>query len=244
MKRLLPLIIAATLALPCAALADDAELAQVRQKVAEMFDVIEPGDVNASPIDGWYTIQKNAVLAYISADGRYLMQGDLIDLDANVNLSDVARDGARRELVASLSDDEVITFAPEDPSYSVTVFTDIECTYCRRLHNEIEQFMAQGIEVRYLLYPRNGPSSRAWTTSEQVWCSADRRAALTNAKRDRDFESRECDASIVAKHYAIGRQVGLSGTPAIVLDDGELIAGYLPPDALANRLRQKSGAAD
>ena len=121
------------------------------------------------------------------------------------------------------------------------MFTDIDCTYCRRLHSQIQQYLDLGIEVRYLMYPRNGPASQAWSKAEDVWCSADRQNALTQAKLDRDFPTASCDASIVQDHYVLGRDVGLSGTPAIVLEDGTLISGYLPPDALNARLAQSGG---
>lgn len=219
---------------------DSARLDEVRQKVSEMFDMIEPGDVEVSPVDGWYTIQRGSVVAYISGDGRYLLQGDMIDLDEQVNLTEVARNDARREVMAAVTDDQFITFSPEEVKYSVSIFTDTECTYCRRLHSQIEDYMAQGIEVRYLLYPRNGPASRAWNTAEEVWCAADRQNALTMAKLDRKFDTATCDSSAVQRHYVIGRDVGLSGTPAIVLDDGTLIGGYVPPDQLAIRLRQNA----
>lgn len=211
-----------------------------RERLAGLFETIAPEDIKGSPIDGWYMIQKGSVLAYISKDGRYLLQGDLIDLESQVNLSELARTDARREMMANVSDDEVILFAPENPKYKVSVFTDVDCTYCRRLHNQIEQYMANGIEVRYLLYPRGGPASASWNTSEAVWCARDRGEALTLAKLDREFESSSCDASIIQDHYVLGQEVGLSGTPAIVLEDGELIAGYLPPDALKMRLEQKA----
>ena len=219
---------------------DGAELAKVRETVGEMFAMIEPEDVNASPVAGWYTIQKGSLVAYISGDGRYLLQGDLIDLDNQVNLSEVARNDSRRDLMASVADDDTIMFSPEDVKHSVTVFTDIDCTYCRRLHNQIDDYMAHGIQVRYLLYPRNGPASRAWNTSEEVWCSSDRGNALTLAKLDKEFPTASCDASAVQEHYAIGRDVGLSGTPAIILEDGTLIGGYLPPDQLKARLEQSA----
>lgn len=218
----------------------DARLDEVRQRVGEMFDMIDPGDVKASPVEGWYTIQKGSVVAYISGDGRYLLQGDMIDLDQQVNLTEVARTDARRDLMAAITDDQFITFSPAEVKYSVSIFTDTECTYCRRLHSQIEDYMAQGIEVRYLLYPRNGPASRAWNTAEDVWCATDRQNALTMAKLDRKFDTATCDSSAVQRHYVIGRDVGLSGTPAIVLDDGTLIAGYVPPDQLAIRLEQNA----
>ena len=215
----------------------DPQLEAVRAKVASMFEAIEPEHVNPSPIEGWYIVQKGSIVAYISADGRYLMQGDLIDLDLQVNLTEQSRNGVRRELVASLQDDDSILFSPAEPKYSVTIFTDIDCTYCRRLHAQINEYMDLGIAVRYVLYPRNGPASRAWTKSEDVWCAKDRNQALTAAKLDRSFETSQCDASMINKHYALGQGVGLSGTPAIVFEDGTLVGGYLPPDALSARLQ-------
>ena len=214
--------------------------AEERERLAGMFESIAPDNVKPSPIDGWYMIQKGSLVAYISEDGRYLLQGDLIDLDTKVNLSEESRTDARRELMSQLPDSEVILFSPEDVKYTVSIFTDVDCTYCRRLHSQIEQYMANGIEVRYLLYPRGGPASAAWNTSEAVWCAKDRAEALTLAKLDREFDSSSCDASAVQDHYVLGQEVGLSGTPAIVLDDGELISGYLPPDALKLRLEQKA----
>jgi thiol:disulfide interchange protein DsbC len=225
--------------------ADSAEVpAEERERLAGMFESIAPENVKPSPIDGWYMIQKGSLVAYISEDGRYLLQGDLIDLNSQVNLSEQSRTDARRELMSRVPDNEVILFSPDEVKYSVTVFTDVDCTYCRRLHNQIEQYMANGIQVRYLLYPRGGPASAAWNTSEAVWCAKDRGEALTAAKLDREFESSSCDASAVQDHYILGQEVGLSGTPAIVLDDGELIAGYLPPDALKVRLEQKAAAPE
>jgi thiol:disulfide interchange protein DsbC len=224
--------------------ADSAEVpAEERERVADMFDSIAPENVKPSPIDGWYMIQKGSLVAYISQDGRYLLQGDLIDLDTKVNLSEESRTDARRELMSQVPDNEVILFSPDEVKYSVTVFTDVDCTYCRRLHSQIEQYMANGIEIRYLLYPRGGPASASWNTSEAVWCARDRGEALTLAKLDREFESSSCDASIVQDHYVLGQEVGLAGTPAIVLDDGEMIAGYMPPDALKMRLEQKAATA-
>lgn len=219
----------------------DPELTQVRQKVNAMFSAISPENINPSPIEGWYTIHRGSIVAYVSADARYLLQGDMIDLLENVNLSEMVRNDSRRELMAGVSDEEVITFSPAEVKYSIAVFTDVDCTYCRRLHSQINEYMAYGIEVRYLMYPRNGPSSPAWTTAEEVWCSEDRNDALTSAKLDRKFSSTDCDASIVNNHYNLGQEVGLTGTPAIVLDDGTLISGYLPPDQLKARLDVLAG---
>jgi thiol:disulfide interchange protein DsbC len=213
-----------------------AELEQVRTKVSEVFSEIGPEHVRPSPVDGWYTIRKGAIIAYISSDGRYLLQGDLIDLDAEVNLSEQDRNEARLDMLGTISPDNMIVFSPEVTKYTVTVFTDIDCTYCRRFHSQIDEYMAQGIEVRYLLYPRNGPADESWAKAEQVWCADDRNEALTLAKLGRKLETRSCDTSVVHKHYATGQDIGLRGTPAIVLQDGTLVSGYLPPMELTEAL--------
>ena len=214
----------------------DDELEAVRAKVSDMFEFIYPEHVHPSPIDGWYTIRKGSIIVYISSDGRYLLQGDIIDLETDVNLTEAIRNDTRRQLVANVSDDHVIKFTPEDIKHSVTVFTDVDCTYCRRLHSQIDAYLAHGIEVRYMLYPRNGPASRSWGISEDIYCSSDRNKALTAAKLDRSFQTVACDTSVIQDTYALGQEIGFSGTPAIILEDGTLIGGYLPPDALNQRL--------
>ena len=234
--RLLIALVATFSLVPVAAQQVDGGLEQVRNKVSGMFDTIDRNSINPSPVDGWYTIQQGSIVAYISGTGRYLLQGDLIDLDNNVNVSEIARTDSRRELMSTLKDEDVILFSPADVKYSISVFTDVECTYCRRLHGQIDEYMAHGIEVRYLMYPRNGPTSKAWATAEEVWCSSDRNSALTAAKSDRKFASVNCDATAVQEHYAMGREIGLTGTPAIVFADGTLISGYVPPDQLIARL--------
>ncbi len=217
--------------------ADNAALEKARAKINSMFQEIGPENINESPVDGWYTVHKGSIIAYVSEDGRYLLQGDLIDLDHQVNLSEQARTESRRDVMSSVSDEQAIMFTPDDVKYSITVFTDVECTYCRKLHSQIDEYMAEGIEIRYLLYPRGGPASRSWNTSEKVWCAKDRNSALTAAKLDREFESQKCDASAISRDYILGQEVGLTGTPAIVLEDGTLLSGYLPPAALASRLQ-------
>jgi len=219
---------------------EDPKLEAVRFKVSEMFDAIGPEHVHPSPLDGWYTIQKGSTVAYISDDGRYLLQGDLIDLDNSVNLSEQSRADSRRVLMSSLDDEDTILFTPSETKYSVTIFTDVDCTYCRKLHSQIDEYMSQGIAIRYLLYPRNGPASRAWSTSEDVLCSRDRNSALTAAKLDREFETSKCDVSVLTRHYSLGQDVGLNGTPAIVFEDGTMVSGYLTPAALAARLELAS----
>jgi thiol:disulfide interchange protein DsbC len=227
------------------AMADDAEaeLQLVRTRVAETFDEIEAKHVQPSPVPGWYTIRKGTIIAYISADGRYLLQGDLIDLDNEINLTAETQNTVREAMLRDIPDQQTIVFAPDHVKYTVSVFTDIDCTYCRRFHSHINEYLAQGIKVRYLMYPRSGPGSASWKKAEEVWCASNRQKALTLAKLDRKFDTRSCDASIVHEQYALGQDVGLQGTPALVLQDGTMISGYLPPAELSQRMASVASVA-
>ncbi len=241
-RNFLILIVFALVAPISVAAADDAELEAVRAKITGMFESVDPGNINPGPVAGWYVIAQAPIVAYVSADGRYLLQGDIIDLDTHINVTEESRNDMRRDVLASVSDDDVIAFSPDDVQYSVAIFTDIDCIYCRKLHAQIDEYMDNGIEVRYLLYPRNGPASRSWNTAQQVWCSKDRNHSLTMAKLDKGFDTQQCDSPMVSDHYRVGRDIGLSGTPAIVFEDGTMIAGYLPPEQLKARL--DANAAD
>jgi thiol:disulfide interchange protein DsbC len=217
---------------------DSAELQQVRETVSGLFSGIDADDVFESEVAGWYTIRRGAIVAYISGDGRYLLQGDLIDLERSVNLSEESRNGARVKMLSRVPADQQIVFSPDTVRRSVSVFTDIDCTYCRRLHSQIDEYLAEGIEIRYFLYPRSGPATASWNKAEEVWCADDRNSAITLAKLDQTFPTHECDASIITTHYALGQDVGLRGTPAIVLEDGTLFSGYLPPKQLSAAIEE------
>lgn len=246
MTRILTVLaLTAGFSLGAPAFADEAEdeLAHVRETVAGLFSGIDPQDIFPSRIDGWYTVRKGAIIAYISADGRYLLQGDLIDLEQQVNLTEEDRNDARVVMMKEFGEQQLIVFSPENVRHSVSVFTDIDCTFCRRLHAQIDEYLAEGIEIRYFLYPRNGPASDSWGKAERVWCANDRNEALTLAKLDRDFESRDCDSSMISSHYTTGQDVGLRGTPAIVLEDGTLFSGYLPPKQLAEAIESTLSGA-
>jgi thiol:disulfide interchange protein DsbC len=221
-----------SVAVPATAEEVSAELQKVRETVSEKFNEISPEDIFESPLPGWYTIRKGAIVAYISADGRYLLQGDVIDLQDSINLSEQSRNDARVKMMAAVPNESLIVFSPDKVEHSVAVFTDIDCTFCRRLHAQIDQYMVQGIEIRYFLYPRNGPTSASWAKAENVWCADDRNEALTLAKLDKEYPTRSCDSSMVSTHFAIGQDVGLRGTPAIVLQDGTMFSGYMPAEQL------------
>jgi thiol:disulfide interchange protein DsbC len=200
-------------------------------------------DVEAAPsaIDNVYeVVVGGTAVYYMDEQARYVIQGDMIDLDTRINLTENRRSGARRELLAELDDASTVLFAPEDKpvEHTITVFTDIDCGYCRKLHQEIVQLNDLGIAVRYAFYPRSGPQSVSWIKAQQVACADDRRAALTEAKSGNDIDVEVCETDAVDKGWNIGRSAGVSGTPAIMTESGYLIAGYLPAPQLKVRLEQ------
>jgi thiol:disulfide interchange protein DsbC len=226
---------------PAALAGPDEDLARVRAEITERFPQLEPESITEGPIPGFYEIRQGVLVAYVTNDGRYLFQGDLIDLENGTNLTDAAMNSERKRLMDSLPDEDAIVFAPAEPTHTVTIFTDIDCGFCRKLHREIDDYNDAGIAVRYLLYPRSGPGQPSWQKAESVWCAEDQNTALTRAKNGQPVQSRACDAAMVKHHYDLGRDVGLRGTPAIVTETGALVSGYMPPGQLLERLEGSAG---
>lgn len=219
-----------------------------KAQLADMLPGVTQEQVSDSPINGIYEVAIGTKVAYVSDDGRYLMQGELFDLDSNENLTEQRRSAARVALLANLDDSQMIVFKPKQQpaKHSVMVFTDIDCVYCRRLHSEIEQINELGIEVRYAFYPRSGPGTVSWQKAGNVWCAKDRNEALTRAKAGADVAAEKCEGTPVQSQYDLGQLAGVRGTPAIFTLSGEQIGGYLPAEAMLARLEalQSPAAAE
>jgi thiol:disulfide interchange protein DsbC len=232
------------LALCCAAgLASASEETElIRKRLAETFPEVRSEQISPSPIPGLFELRVGAQIAYVSADGRFLVRGDIVETGTERNLTEVRRGAARLAAMDEVGEQRMIVFSPKQVKHTITVFTDIDCGYCRKLHREIDQYLALGIRVRYLFFPRSGPNTESWTKAETVWCSADRNMAMTQSKRGEVLKSIACGAAPVEQHYSLGLSFGLQGTPAIITDSGELLPGYVPAAELARHLDgQKSG---
>ena len=162
-------------------------------------------------------------------------QGRVIDLDTREDLTEASKSGVRKELMANLDTTGQITFAPEKTEYDLTVFTDIDCGYCRKLHAQVEEYNQQGIAIHYMAFPRAGIGSRSYEKAVSVWCADDPQDAMTDAKMGSEPEPDQCD-NPVAKQYQAGIELGVTGTPALITSSGQLIPGYVPPDKLRERL--------
>jgi len=215
--------------------ASEAELAAVATHVPGA----KPGDLRATPIAGLYEFRQGADLVYVTADGRYGISGDIYRVADKENITETRRRELRLVLINAVPESSMVVFAPTTtPKYTVTVFTDVDCTYCRALHQQIAEYNRLGVKVRYLFYPRSGPNTESWTKAEQVWCSADRHAALTKAKAGQPLTAAATCPNPVAQGYELGREIGLSGTPGIVTESGQLLPGYAPPDILLQELQR------
>jgi thiol:disulfide interchange protein DsbC len=209
-----------------------------RIALAKKIPGTTPEELRASPIPGIYELQRGTDFAYVTADGKYAIMGDLYDLSKQDNLTEAHRRDVRMRLLAGIPESDMLIFGPKSLKYTVTVFTDVDCPYCRKLHSQIAEYNRLGVRVRYMFYPRTGPNTDSWAKAEQVWCSTNRNEALTKAKLGQDLKTpKSCGDSPVARDYAMGQRFDIKGTPAIVMNDGEMLGGYLSPMQLVQRLQ-------
>ncbi len=236
MFKWITVLVTASLVALAAHAASDKKADIIKAKLVESFPTHTPDSVTKSPIDGIYEAVYGTKVIYVTEDARYLIQGAVMDLDdGKKDITEAAASRARKNFMVKVNEQQSISFGAEKPKHTVTIFTDIDCGYCRKLHNEMDQYASYGIKVNYLLFPRNGLQTASYNKSVAVWCSDDRADALTRAKNGEQLAAQSCD-NPVAEHFEIGQQVGVSGTPAILTSDGDLMPGYLPAPQLAQRL--------
>ncbi len=236
-----PLLSAATPAAPPAASptasAPAMTAADPRVAIAAKMQGVNAEDLHASPVPGLYELLRAGDAAYVSSDGKYAIVGDLYETGSNKDLTENRRRDLRLKMLAAIPESQMVVFGPLNAKHTITVFTDMDCAYCRKLHSQISDYNRLGIKVRYIAYPRSGPNTASWSKAEQVWCATDRKTALTEAKLGKTLPNKICANNPVAKEYELGQQFNLQGTPTLILGNGELVAGYLPPQDLAEQLK-------
>jgi thiol:disulfide interchange protein DsbC len=203
--------------------------------VKQFFPDIEPDKISPSPVSGLVEVVIGPRLFYFSEDGKFLVNGNIIDVQNKEDVTEPKTAEARKGALDNLGEDEMVIFAPKETKHTVTVFTDIDCGYCRKLHDQMGEYNDLGISVRYLLYPRSQIGSPSYNKAVNVWCAKDKKQALTDAKSGVSVDAKECP-NPVSNNMRFGRMMGVNGTPAIVLSNGQMVRGYLPPKALIKRL--------
>jgi thiol:disulfide interchange protein DsbC len=234
--RLIGVAVATCLLGAGVATAGDDAAATILRKLGEARPDLKFGDPRPSALPGLYEVQVHGgPLIYVNADGSHFVAGDLFAVQQGgfVNLAEQVRQKERADLVATVRPEDMIIFAPQNPKATITVFTDVDCGYCRKLHREIAEFNERGIAVHYLAFPRAGLGSPSYRKIASAWCAADRKDALTKLKKGEDIPENVCADNPVAAQILLGDKVGVTGTPAIVLQDGTLVPGYRPPKDMA-----------
>lgn len=210
----------------------------VRETLLKAMPDLQIESVKPSPVKDLFEVTVGGDIIYATTDGKYLLQGRLIDTATRTDLTEEKLSGARKIALDKLGADKMIIFKPKIHTYTATVFTDIDCGYCRKLHSELDAYHAEGIEIRYLFYPRAGKGSDSYNKAVSVWCAKDRNAALTAAKKDQKVEAKTC-TNPVDEHMALAQSFDVKGTPMIITEKGTVYPGYLPAKQLAEILKSE-----
>ena len=218
------------------AIANDALKKEFQKSLSRLSSDFEISDVKETPIKGIYQVTIGPDVIYMSRDGNYVLKGEILDIGNRRNLTEDFRAQTRINLLNTISDSEYIEFSSTKSKNYIYVFTDVDCGYCRKLHRDVPELNSMGIAVRYLAYPRAGVDSIIGEEMRNVWCAENRQKALTTSKNRQPIEVKICDAPI-ARHHALGRELGVTGTPAIFLENGRKLPGYIPPDELYEQIQ-------
>jgi len=206
------------------------------KNMQKRFANIDVSNVKPAPVAGLYEVIIGAKVYYFSEDARYMLEADIIDMNTRQNITRPVQFKARLSALATIGDENMIIFAPKDPKYVVTAFTDIDCGYCRKMHSQIEEYNKLGIAIRYLFFPRAGLNSGSYKKAVSVWCAADRKQAFSDAKAGKTIEEKTC-ANPIKEHMAIVKQMEMTGTPALLFANGQMILSYIPPAELLKILK-------
>lgn len=204
--------------------------------IAEMSPHAKVLQIVPTPIAGLYQTIANGQVLYLTGDGRYVIQGDAFDIKTRTPLNALTMDRLRRDAIAKLQPAQMIRYAPANPKYTVTVFTDVDCPYCRAFHANIAEINKLGIAVDYLFWPRTGLGTPSAQKAVDVWCSADRQSALTHAFEGQPPRSASCQSPIT-HDFNLGIDLGVDGTPTVIADNGVVLGGYVDPQELLHRLQ-------
>ncbi len=230
---------AALLALTGQVAAD--EYSQIQERLEALVPDVSGLMISETPMPGLFQVRIGSDVIYMSEDGRYLIQGRVIDLETQRDLTEAAMSGMRKEQLQALDSAQFVTFGDDSADFDVLVFTDPDCGFCRRMHEKIDEYNEHGIRVHYLAFPRAGEGSQTHTNMVSIWCAEDRQEAMDIAKMGRTPPSATCDNPVMDQ-YRLGQNLGVTGTPSLMTFDGDIIPGYVPPDQLRERLENYAAA--
>jgi len=216
----------------------NADEAAIREAMTKSMPSVKVDSVKPAVVKGLFEVVVGANIYYVSEDGKYLLQGRLVDVAARKDLTEEKLNVTRKLAIEKMGQANMIVFKPKITKYTVTIFTDIDCGYCRKLHSEIDQYLAQGITIQYLFFPRAGKGSDSYNKAVSVWCAEDRNAALTAAKKDQKLPEKTC-TNPIDRHMQLAAEFDVKGTPMIISENGNVYPGYLPAKQLVEALENE-----
>jgi thiol:disulfide interchange protein DsbC len=233
-KTLTAAVAALLFMLPAWAADEDAAHESVRQKIAALVEDA-PFEIQNGPIEGVYEVLLGGQIVYVFEKDEHLLIGELFDTENMINYAELAEQERVAAILADIPTEDMIVFGPENAERHITVFTDIDCPYCRKLQEEVPALTEAGLQVRYLAFPRTGVGSKTYNSMVSVWCAEDQHAAMSKAMEGGYPPTLTCE-NPVADQYELGGLAGVRGTPTIIIDDGTIIPGYMPAEEMLERV--------
>lgn len=221
------------------ALAQSGESA-VRGAIESLVPNAKIDSIAESVVPGVFEVTIDGRVVYVTAEGRYLIQGSIFDIPNRVDITEASRSKVRRDALAQVTTGRIV-FAPPNPKYRLTVFTDIDCGYCRKMHEHMTEYNSAGIAIEYLFFPRAGIGSDSYQKAVSVYCSTNQQKAMTDAKAGQPLDRKEC-SNPIADQFTLSQQIGVTGTPAVFTEDGTQLGGYMEPAQLLQRLEALAAA--
>jgi len=228
---------ALSLSLPV--LAGEPDVNQIKAGLIRTFPELHASTVKPSSVPGMFEVEFDSKILYVTADGKFLFMGDVVDLKSQTNLTEGRRAEVRNQLLSKVGVENMIVIGPEKPKRTLTVFTDVDCGYCAAFHRDVPALIKEGVQVRYLFFPRAGINSDSYRRSVAVWCADDRAKAIGIAKAGGKLDMKTCP-NPVKNNYELGQRLDVTGTPTIFLDNGKVYPGYIPAQRLLSMLGLKS----
>jgi thiol:disulfide interchange protein DsbC len=216
-----------------------ADESAIKAALGKSMPTIQIESIKPSEVKGLYEVTMGSNIYYVSDDGKYLFQGRLVDVVNRTDITAAKLGAVRKAALMKVGENNMIVFKPKIAKYNVYIFTDIDCGYCRKLHSEIDQYLAEGITINYLFLPRAGKPSDSYDKAVSVWCAKDRNAALTAAKKDGSLERLTCANNPVDGHMKLAAEFDIKGTPFIISDKGNTYPGYVTAKELSGALRSE-----
>lgn len=212
--------------------------ADIYDNLVEKLPSVQKDQIAKTTVDGIYSVDLGDKFAYVTEDGNYLFTGDMVDLKAGVNISQMELGKKRLNTIEKIPSENFVIFpAKGKKKHSITVFTDIDCSWCRRFHAEVEEYNKRGIEVKYLMRPRSGPQSKSWQKADSVYCSKDSLRTLTAAKQGQEIKINKCEGKTPTMDNVImSESMGFMGTPVVLSEGGMYLGGYVAPAELEEKL--------